>query len=163
MFDGFRSGELRLGDDASVFFRHAGEGPPVLLLHGHPRTSATWHRVAPRLVEEDMLRLQRAQHGVMRTTDTSEADVARLTRAPRMACHKDQPDTAHPMRLCAGWLAVVGPDHIGVRLSLIDGRLPAEAIDPDTRDWPALHASLAELMARRQQQLAARDAHRAGR
>lgn len=79
------------------------------------------------------------------------------------ACHKDQPDTAHPMRLCAGWLAVVGPDHIGVRLSLIDGRLPAEAIDPDTRDWPALHASLAELMARRQQQLAARDAHRAGR
>ncbi|MFF2299686.1 alpha/beta fold hydrolase [Arthrobacter sp. NPDC058127] len=24
---------------------------PVLLLHGHPRTSATWHRVAPRLVK----------------------------------------------------------------------------------------------------------------
>lgn len=31
--------------------RHGGEGPPVLLIHGHPRTGATWHRVAPRLVD----------------------------------------------------------------------------------------------------------------
>lgn len=29
--------------------RHGGAGPPVLLLHGHPRTHATWHRVAPLL------------------------------------------------------------------------------------------------------------------
>ena len=29
--------------------RHGGSGPPVLLLHGHPRTHATWHRVAPLL------------------------------------------------------------------------------------------------------------------
>jgi len=29
--------------------RHGGSGPAVLLLHGHPRTHATWHRVAPRL------------------------------------------------------------------------------------------------------------------
>jgi haloacetate dehalogenase len=27
--------------------RSGGEGPPVLLLHGHPRTHTTWHRVAP--------------------------------------------------------------------------------------------------------------------
>ena len=26
--------------------RHGGDGPPVVLLHGHPRTHATWHRVA---------------------------------------------------------------------------------------------------------------------
>ena len=32
--------------------RHAGEGPPVVLIHGHPRTGATWHRVAPRLVKQ---------------------------------------------------------------------------------------------------------------
>lgn len=38
-------GEVRLR------VRHAGSGPPVLLVHGHPRTGATWHRVAPRLVE----------------------------------------------------------------------------------------------------------------
>jgi pimeloyl-ACP methyl ester carboxylesterase len=37
--------------EASVFVRHGGDGPPVVLLHGHPRTSATWHRVAPRLIQ----------------------------------------------------------------------------------------------------------------
>ncbi|WP_413253062.1 alpha/beta fold hydrolase [Streptomyces anulatus] len=37
--------------ETSVFVRYGGEGPPLLLLHGHPRTSATWHRVAPLLVE----------------------------------------------------------------------------------------------------------------
>jgi haloacetate dehalogenase len=34
-----------------LFARQAGNGPPLLLLHGHPRTSATWHRVAPILLD----------------------------------------------------------------------------------------------------------------
>jgi haloacetate dehalogenase len=50
MFEDFAT-ELIETDDATTFVRHAGSGPPVLLLHGHPRTSATWHRVAPRLVD----------------------------------------------------------------------------------------------------------------
>lgn len=50
MFEGFTTEQIDT-DDASIFVRHAGSGPPVLLLHGHPRTSATWHRVAPRLVD----------------------------------------------------------------------------------------------------------------
>lgn len=49
MFEGFEVSTVRT-DGASVFVRHGGEGPPVVLLHGHPRTSATWHRVAPALV-----------------------------------------------------------------------------------------------------------------
>jgi haloacetate dehalogenase len=49
MFEGFASGFVDTGD-ASIFTRHGGDGPPVLL-HGHPRTSATWHRVARLLVE----------------------------------------------------------------------------------------------------------------
>ena len=32
--------------------RRAGEGPPLLLLHGHPQTHAMWHHVAPRLAQE---------------------------------------------------------------------------------------------------------------
>nr|WP_280711906.1 alpha/beta hydrolase [Bradyrhizobium sp. BR13661] len=28
-----------------------GEGPPLLLLHGHPQTVVCWHKVAPRLAE----------------------------------------------------------------------------------------------------------------
>jgi haloacetate dehalogenase len=50
MFDGFESG-LVATSGASIFTRHGGDGPAVLLLHGHPRTSATWHRVAPLLVD----------------------------------------------------------------------------------------------------------------
>ncbi|MFD5321949.1 alpha/beta fold hydrolase [Streptomyces sp. NPDC127098] len=49
MFEGFEEARVDVGD-ASVFVRFGGQGPPVVLLHGHPRTSATWHRVAPRLV-----------------------------------------------------------------------------------------------------------------
>ncbi len=50
MFDGFAETIIDTGE-ARIRVRHGGEGPPVLLLHGHPRTSATWHRVAPELVE----------------------------------------------------------------------------------------------------------------
>lgn len=49
MFEGFDEDQVEV-DQASIFVRRGGSGPPVLLLHGHPRTSATWHRVAPRLV-----------------------------------------------------------------------------------------------------------------
>lgn len=31
--------------------RSGGDGPPLLLLHGHPQSMAMWHRVAPRLAE----------------------------------------------------------------------------------------------------------------
>jgi haloacetate dehalogenase len=48
VFEGFQEDRVDL-DDASIFVRHGGEGPPVVLLHGHPRTSATWYRVAPLL------------------------------------------------------------------------------------------------------------------
>jgi len=37
---------------ALINLRHGGNGPPVLLLHGHPQTHVMWHRVAPRLAEE---------------------------------------------------------------------------------------------------------------
>lgn len=49
MFEGFRLEMMDL-PKATLRVRHAGNGPPVLLLHGHPRTHATWHRVAPLLV-----------------------------------------------------------------------------------------------------------------
>jgi haloacetate dehalogenase len=48
MFRGFALEHIDVGD-AVLRVRHGGAGPPVLLLHGHPRTHATWHRVAPAL------------------------------------------------------------------------------------------------------------------
>ncbi|SDY48289.1 haloacetate dehalogenase [Micromonospora pattaloongensis] len=50
MFDGFVDERIDVGE-LSLRVRHTGEGPAVLLIHGHPRTGSTWHRVAPRLVE----------------------------------------------------------------------------------------------------------------
>ncbi|WP_173317313.1 alpha/beta fold hydrolase [Streptomyces fulvorobeus] len=49
MFEDFEARQVQV-DGASIFVRYGGEGLPVVLLHGHPRTSATWHRVAPLLV-----------------------------------------------------------------------------------------------------------------
>ena len=46
MFEGFTLAD-RDGDGVRLRVRHGGSGPAVLLLHGHPRTHATWHRVAP--------------------------------------------------------------------------------------------------------------------
>jgi haloacetate dehalogenase len=46
MFEGFVLERIDVGD-AKLRVRHGGKGPPVLLLHGHPRTHVTWHRVAP--------------------------------------------------------------------------------------------------------------------
>lgn len=49
---GIVSEEITVGD-ATLHVRHGGEGPAVPLLYGHPRTGATWPRLAPRLVAAD--------------------------------------------------------------------------------------------------------------
>jgi haloacetate dehalogenase len=50
VFDDFTLEMIQL-PDATLRVRHGGSGPPVLLLHGHPRTHATWRRVAPLLAK----------------------------------------------------------------------------------------------------------------
>lgn len=50
MFDGFEIADIEVGE-ARIHVRIGGDGPPIVLLHGHPRTGSTWHRVAPVLVE----------------------------------------------------------------------------------------------------------------
>ena len=47
-FDGFELEFVDVGE-VTLRVRHGGEGPPLVLLHGHPRTHATWHMVAGRL------------------------------------------------------------------------------------------------------------------
>lgn len=47
-FEGFQLERIDVGE-VTLRVRHGGGGPPVLLLHGHPRTHTTWHRVAPLL------------------------------------------------------------------------------------------------------------------
>jgi haloacetate dehalogenase len=51
MFEGFSLDTIDVGE-ARLRVRHGGAGPALLLLHGHPRTHTTWHRVAPQLAAE---------------------------------------------------------------------------------------------------------------
>ncbi|MXP62747.1 alpha/beta hydrolase [Roseomonas sp. M0104] len=48
IFEGFTL-EERMVEGQRLRLRRAGEGPPLLLLHGNPQTHAMWHRVAPAL------------------------------------------------------------------------------------------------------------------
>lgn len=49
-FEGFEQTRVDVGGGVQLRVRHGGSGPPVVLLHGHPRTHTTWHLVAPLLV-----------------------------------------------------------------------------------------------------------------
>src|SRR4051812_49644802 len=51
MFEGFTQSKIDTGE-ATINVRHAGSGPPLLLLHGWPQTQAMWHLVAPRLAQD---------------------------------------------------------------------------------------------------------------
>jgi hypothetical protein len=64
--------------------------------------------------------------------------------APLFACHKtaEGRDQAR-----AGWLAAVGHRHLGMRLAVAQGRLPAEALHPGP-GWPELFGSYQEMAAR---------------
>ena len=50
MFEGFTLQRVDVGE-VQLRVRYGGAGPAVLLLHGHPRTHVTWHKVAPLLAE----------------------------------------------------------------------------------------------------------------
>jgi len=50
MFEGFDLQRIELAA-ATLRVRFGGTGPPVLLLHGHPRTHAAWAQVAPILAQ----------------------------------------------------------------------------------------------------------------
>lgn len=63
--------------------------------------------------------------------------------APMFACHK----TAEGKEVaCAGWLAVEGADHLGIRLAVITGHIPADALAPKP-GWPMLFDDYEEMAA----------------
>ncbi len=50
LLPGFRQMRIKTSG-AEINTLVKGEGPPLLLLHGHPQTLVCWHKVAPRLAE----------------------------------------------------------------------------------------------------------------
>ena len=49
MFETFVLRAVDVAPEVRIRYRVGGAGPAVVLLHGHPRTHTTWHRVAPLL------------------------------------------------------------------------------------------------------------------
>jgi haloacetate dehalogenase len=123
-FEGFtveRVGGLRV--------RVGGRGPAVVLLHGHPRTHTTWHRVAPRLASRfTVVCPDLPGYGESAPTDGSKRAMAGAIDAAVRS-------------LGVGAYAVVGHDRgVGVahrlaldfdvtRLAVLDGIPIAEALD----------------------------------
>ncbi len=50
LFPGFTVQEIKTSG-ATIHVVGKGSGPPLLLLHGHPETHVTWHKVAPALTD----------------------------------------------------------------------------------------------------------------
>jgi hypothetical protein len=53
-FDDWEHERIQL-DDVSIHLRYHGEGPPVLLVHGFPQHSLTWHTIGPILAQNCVL------------------------------------------------------------------------------------------------------------
>lgn len=51
LFPGFAVHRIATPDGHHIHALVGGSGPPLLLLHGHPQTSAIWHKVAPALAQ----------------------------------------------------------------------------------------------------------------
>ncbi len=48
---GFRLADVPVSEEIALRAAIGGSGPPLLLLHGHPQTHVTWHKIAPTLAE----------------------------------------------------------------------------------------------------------------
>jgi haloacetate dehalogenase len=51
MLERFTSHDVPVGNGIDIAAWTAGSGPPLLLLHGYPQTSACWRKIAPALAE----------------------------------------------------------------------------------------------------------------
>jgi haloacetate dehalogenase len=51
LFPGFQAHDVETDAGVRIHAVTGGEGPPLLLLHGHPQTHAIWHKVAPALAQ----------------------------------------------------------------------------------------------------------------
>ena len=63
--------------------------------------------------------------------------------APMFACHKSPEGREEA---CAGWLAVCGIEHLGVRMAVLTGRLEPEDLKPG-EGWPELYETYDEVAA----------------
>lgn len=81
------------------------------------------------------------RYEALRESCRHEQNVQAPLGAPMFACHKSPEGGEFA---CAGWLAVEGHNHIGVRVAVATGHLPVDALAPKP-DWPELYATYEEV------------------
>ncbi len=54
VMEGFEEWAVEVAPEIRLHGRSGGDGPAVVLLHGHPRAHTTWHRVAPALAQRGL-------------------------------------------------------------------------------------------------------------
>ena len=110
--------------------RVGGSGPAVVLLHGHPRTHTTWHRVAPLLAARGLTVVcpDLPGYGESRPTDQSKRGMAAALAGALSALGIAQYAAVGHDRGCyvAHRLAV---DHGVTRLVVMDGVPIVEALE----------------------------------
>jgi haloacetate dehalogenase len=131
-FEGFELGQVDVGE-AVLRVRHGGSGPPVVLLHGHPRTHTTWHDVAPRLVDAGFTVVCPDLRGYGQSRggeDQSKRAMARDVDALMHALGFDEyAAVGHDRGSCvAHRLAIDAPDAVS-RLAVMDGVPVLEALE----------------------------------
>lgn len=108
----------------------------ILKPHDRPCVRCPWSRTTP----PGEFPLERYE-SLRNTVGAPGQEVAIC--GPMFACHKTPEGREQP---CAGWLAAVGREHIGVRVAVATGRLDPAALDPKP-GWPALFTDYDELIA----------------
>lgn len=95
-------------------------------------------------VEPGMFSAERFEDLRETAIDIAPETVEDIFSQPMFACHMT--DEGKEVA-CAGWLAVSGENHIGVRVAVSQGRLPEEALRPQP-GWPSLFADYDEMAER---------------
>ena len=148
MFDGFVDERVDVGE-VDLRVRHAGEGQAVLLVHGHPRTGATWHRVAPLLVEAGFRVVCPDMRGYGRSgkarllpdhsQQSKRAVAADLLTLMRRLGHETFAEAGHDRGCYVALRAALDHPQVVTRLAVMDGVPISEALarcDAQfARDW----------------------------
>ncbi len=109
----------------------------VLRHPAKPCSECPWRRDQP------AGRFPACRYEALRDTSATPTGGSAPMGAPLFACHK----SLDGRRIaCAGWLAVEGAGHVGVRMAVVTGRLDPSALLPGA-DWPELFETYAELAA----------------
>lgn len=110
--------------------------PEPMPRRSHPCNECPWRRDTP------PGKFPAERYEALKATAGTAGHEAPLG-APMFACHK----TAEGQeQACAGWLATVGIEHIGVRYAVVTGRIPGSALHPGD-NWPELFDNYAEMAA----------------